>query len=236
LAFYGRSFKLGHKDNNKLGAPIKVWDGGPNPGPYTNASGFLSYYEICNMTKEEQWTMKYDDVGKVPYAFKNDQWVGYEDADSIAIKVKWLKDKGYGGAMIWAVDMDDFNTMCGPKNVLIKTIHGLLKDYTVPEPPPPITTTRPTWWRPPTTTQGTTTTTTPYTGPPTSPTTRAPLPEGQPDCSKGQEYYPHKDCTKYWRCIRNEAHEYKCQNGLHFNPLINNCDWPKNVNRDDCVV
>lgn len=225
IAFYGRSFKLGQKDVNGLGAPIKVWDGGPNPGPYTNASGFLSYYEICDMTKKEQWTMKYDDVGKVPYAYHDDQWVGYEDPDSIAIKMEWLKKKGYGGAMVWAVDMDDFHGICGTKNPLIHVMYDHLKDYEVPEPPPRVTTKGPSWWTPPTTEA--------YTGPPTPKPTP---PEGQPDCSEGKEYYPHKQCNKYWRCVMGEAQEITCPGELLWNTQIGNCDWAGAVHRDDCTM
>uniref|UniRef100_T1J8F4 chitinase n=1 Tax=Strigamia maritima TaxID=126957 RepID=T1J8F4_STRMM len=241
IAFYGRSFRLGSKDSNKPGAGIKTWGDGPDAGPYTNASGFLAYYEVCDLIQNQGWTKQYDDYGKVPYAYKEDQWVGYEDADSIAIKMKWLKEKGYGGAMIWAVDMDDFQTQCGGrKNALINTMYDHLKDYVVPEPPPRTTTPRVTFWpqwTPPVTSPRTTVTTPKYTGPPTTPTpkpTRPTPPPGQPDCSQGQQYFPHKICKKYWRCVMKQAFEYTCQSDLVYNPNINGCDWPKNVNRDDC--
>lgn len=51
VPFYGRTYTLGSKDNHGLRAPIKRWDknnGGGEPGPYTNASGFLAYYEVCS--------------------------------------------------------------------------------------------------------------------------------------------------------------------------------------------
>lgn len=55
----------------------------------------------------------WDDEMKVPYLVYGDQWVGFDDERSIRNKMHWLKSSGYGGAMVWTVDMDDFNgTSC----------------------------------------------------------------------------------------------------------------------------
>lgn len=59
-------------------------------------------------------TYIWDDEMKVPYLIAHDQWVGFDDERSIRNKMTWLKENGYGGAMIWTVDMDDFTgTVCG---------------------------------------------------------------------------------------------------------------------------
>ena len=70
VPFYGRTYTLGSKESTGLRAGIKKWEGGGKPGPYTNAKGFLAYYEICPHVagKGEKWTKAYDDIGKCPYA------------------------------------------------------------------------------------------------------------------------------------------------------------------------
>ena len=38
-----------------------------------------------------------------PYAYKNSEWVSFDDIDTIGQKIEILKDYKLGGAMIWAL-------------------------------------------------------------------------------------------------------------------------------------
>lgn len=101
---------------------------------------------------------------KVPYAFKENQWVGYDDKTSYEtkvvmclyknnaqflssdiphlsriknnakvfllffIQVHYLKTNSFGGAFVWALDLDDFNgEFCAQGNyTLIQYLRTLL--------------------------------------------------------------------------------------------------------------
>jgi len=116
LGTYGRSFKLVDINNNGIGTQA---NGDPPAGPYTKESGFLSYYEICDIMPKMDITKTDQSVVKAPYGYFKQAgvpvWVGYDDERSLYLKVEQvIKAKGLAGAMFWALDLDDFNgKSCG---------------------------------------------------------------------------------------------------------------------------
>jgi len=47
-----------------------------------------------------------------PYAHKDDQWVGYDDAGAVMDKAIYVSEEGLGGIMFWTIDNDDFRGAC----------------------------------------------------------------------------------------------------------------------------
>uniref|UniRef100_A0A3Q3NP32 chitinase n=1 Tax=Mastacembelus armatus TaxID=205130 RepID=A0A3Q3NP32_9TELE len=122
LAAYGRSFTLSSSSTD-VGAPA---NGTGEEGCYTGEEGFWAYYETCLYT--EGTTLHWITDQKVPYAITENQWVGFDDKNSLDIKVSYLKTNNIGGAFVWSLDLDDFRgEFCKQgKNPFINNLHNLL--------------------------------------------------------------------------------------------------------------
>lgn len=83
VPFYGRSFTLQYSNSSDVGSSIM---GPGKEGFYTHTSGMLAYFEICDKILNEGWTKHVDEAGS-PYIVNGDQWVGFDDVDSLTKKV-----------------------------------------------------------------------------------------------------------------------------------------------------
>ncbi|XP_042264034.1 acidic mammalian chitinase-like [Thunnus maccoyii] len=135
FATYGRTFRLSTQ-SSQVGAPTS---GPAAPGPFTREGGFWSYYEICTFLQGA--TVHWIEDQKVPYATKQNEWVGFDNKISFENKARYLKDNGFGGAFIWALDLDDFNgQFCGQGNYpLISYLRSLVASDLPPLPSPDTT-------------------------------------------------------------------------------------------------
>lgn len=205
LPTYGRTFTLANPNLTDIDAPAAR---GGKPGQYTKESGFLSFFEVCEMLKS-QATLVWDNEQMIPYAYKGDQWVGFDDPRSFKMKVQWLKQNGYSGIMIWSVDMDDFSGSCmGLRYPLIKSAKEELKGYYVPNLVESA--------------QGS--------------SLHASINAKDKDELQCEETDGHityhkdkKDCTMYYMCEGSRKHHMPCPQNLVFNQNDNVCDWPENV-------
>jgi chitinase len=104
LGFYGRSFQLADPSCYQPGC---LFLGGAAPGPCTDNSGTLSYFEIMDIIKEYDLTPYYDEENGVKWiTWNGDQWVSYDDFETFQQKISFANGLGLGGLLIWAVDLD----------------------------------------------------------------------------------------------------------------------------------
>uniref|UniRef100_A0A182IVC1 chitinase n=1 Tax=Anopheles atroparvus TaxID=41427 RepID=A0A182IVC1_ANOAO len=121
---YARTFTLADTANSALRAPST----GPGmAGPYTSQPGYLAYHEVCtHFLPGASWTRVWEGVQRVPYGFLGQQWIGYDDHESVTEKCSYVNSRNLGGAMLWSIDMDDFSGFCGSKFNLLQLINNCL--------------------------------------------------------------------------------------------------------------
>lgn len=100
----------------------------------------MAYYEICERIHKQGWHVVRDKKGRMgPYAYHKDQWVSFDDAPMIRHKSEFVKTMNLGGAMIWALDLDDFKNYCNCEEYpLLRTINRVLRNYPGPHPKCPL--------------------------------------------------------------------------------------------------
>ncbi|GLB40894.1 putative family 18 [Lyophyllum shimeji] len=103
IGFYGRTFTLANPSCNTAGCPMK---GGGNGGPCTGTSGYLAYGEIDYLIQTKGLKPKYNATSQTMVLTYDDQWIGYENPDTIANKLKYVIKRSMPGVLIWAADLD----------------------------------------------------------------------------------------------------------------------------------
>ncbi|KAK4886949.1 hypothetical protein RN001_003220 [Aquatica leii] len=125
IPIYGRSYTLKYNTQNTVGSPTT---GGGTPGPYTSEVGMLGYNEIYELLKTQSWTQKWDNVQKVPYMYKDNQWISYDNEISVAIKTNYSKSNNLGGVMVWSIETDPIDLVYTP-NLWYYTKMNFLLDH-----------------------------------------------------------------------------------------------------------
>ncbi|XP_075469783.1 acidic mammalian chitinase-like [Ascaphus truei] len=215
---YGRTFRNPNPSKCDVGIPVA---GAGSAGQYTREAGFWAYYEICNWLKGT--TVKWIADQKVPYACKDNEWVGFDNKQSYECKVKFLKEGGFGGAMVWAIDLDDFlGTFCNEgKYPLINHLKSLLEGSVTNCPGDPCDPSA----QPPPTPPGE------VTPPPTPPgeVTNPPGVEVDPNFCSGKTdgfYVNHANTNRFYQCAGGRTYPSQCAAGLVFDQSCTCCNWP----------
>uniref|UniRef100_A0A2K6RZB4 Chitotriosidase-1 n=1 Tax=Saimiri boliviensis boliviensis TaxID=39432 RepID=A0A2K6RZB4_SAIBB len=199
---YGRSFTLASSSDTRVGAPAT---GSGTPGPFTKEGGMLAYYEVCSWKGATKQRIQDQ---KVPYIFRDNQWVGFDDAESFKAKVSYLKQKGLGGAMVWALDLDDFaGFSCNQGQYPL--IQTLRRELNLPHVP-----------------SGTPEREVPTPGQPSEPE-HGPSPGQDSFCQgKADGLYPSpQERSSFYSCAGGRLFQQSCPTGLVFSSSCKCCTW-----------
>ncbi|XP_054713005.1 acidic mammalian chitinase-like [Uloborus diversus] len=109
---YGHTYKLLDPKLNYVGAPA------------TAGGADVTFTEACQFLASGA-TRVFDSESQVPYAFKDYDWISYEDKESILRKAKWIKSQGFGGAMTFDLNCDDYSLICDEASF---PLHRILYD------------------------------------------------------------------------------------------------------------
>ncbi|KZF20249.1 glycoside hydrolase family 18 protein [Xylona heveae TC161] len=104
MGFYGRSFTLSDPSCNTAGCPFSS---GGNPGPCSASAGTLMYSEIEDIVSAGATVTEDKDAGVAIVTWGGNQWVSYDNADTLKQKMDYANGKCLGGVMIWAASTDD---------------------------------------------------------------------------------------------------------------------------------
>ncbi|NWS61791.1 CHIA chitinase, partial [Chunga burmeisteri] len=221
---YGHDFNLQNPSDTAVGAPSS---GAGPAGPYTRQAGTLAYYEICTFL-DSGATQAWDAPQDVPYAYKGNEWVGYDNIKSFSIKVDWLKKNNFGGAMVWALDLDDFTgTFCKEgKYPLITTLKnglGQQNGNCVPstQPSSPVT-------EPPSNPGGSGSGSGSGTGSGSGSGSGSGGSAGSGFCA-GKANGIYADPTNkslFYNCLNGRTYVQNCSDGLVFDASCSCCNWP----------
>ncbi|KAL8597655.1 hypothetical protein ACOMHN_031590 [Nucella lapillus] len=224
MGLYGRSFTLDSASNYKVGAPASK---GGQAGQFTREAGFIAYYEVCDMIKAGGQVKEIPEQ-KVPFVHQGTQWVGYDSPDSLRMKVRYVKQNGFGGVMVWALPLDDFSgSHCGQGPFpLMHAINDecVQSTGTLNTQSPVVTTAQPS--------SGPGTQTPNQTPNPNLPSTTHQTQTihqtNQFSCGAQDGFYPSPNsCLEYFICASRISYAVRCADGLVFNADTGFCDWPE---------
>lgn len=102
LAYYSRGYTVADPNCNTVGCQ---WKGPSRPGQCTNFGGVHSLQEIQRLIPQLGVQPKLLAADMMKELKFGDQWIGYDDMETIAMKRQWASSHCFGGTMIWSVDM-----------------------------------------------------------------------------------------------------------------------------------
>ena len=101
---------------NRLAVGIPLYGRGfAVPEPYASTKGIPkaripngNYANLRKLQDDQGWTRRWDDETKNPWLISPDHSlvIGYDDAESVALKTEWVRQQGFRGVFFWQIGAD----------------------------------------------------------------------------------------------------------------------------------
>ena len=124
LPLYGRAWTL--QKTGRIEYGVKA-SGLAKPGVCTQEAGVLNQMEIKNLIGKN---FKVDKDTQTVIGWSGDQFVTFDNEETLGYKIDYFCQRGLGGVMTWAMSMDD-------DYKLMSFIHNKVASCSTPTPPTP---------------------------------------------------------------------------------------------------
>ncbi|KAL4909586.1 hypothetical protein BDW74DRAFT_174788 [Aspergillus multicolor] len=104
--FYGRAFTATSESCMEPGC---TYESAANKGPCSNENGILLNSEIVDIIEEKGLKPKLYKEAGVKVVHWDNQWVAYDDEETLELKAQFALGQALGGVMVWAVSHDTPN-------------------------------------------------------------------------------------------------------------------------------
>jgi chitinase len=108
---YGRGYTVSNESCNGLGCPFS---GPSKKGECTDSEGVMSIRQIKNLIKNKGIEPKYLKDSMMKQIAWDDQWIGYDDEETLVEKKDWADGYCFGGTMVWSIDFQEQYAMSTP--------------------------------------------------------------------------------------------------------------------------
>lgn len=100
---FGRGYRLA---DPRCHTPGCNSTGPSNPASCTNSPGIMSNIEINDLIKQKALKPQLVPNTMSKQITWDDQWIGYDDDETMNQKISWAAQHCFGGIMLWSVDMN----------------------------------------------------------------------------------------------------------------------------------
>ncbi|KAL8785611.1 MAG: hypothetical protein Q9213_003265 [Squamulea squamosa] len=103
LKNYGRGYTLADPKCTHAGCKVS---GPSKPGPCMGQAGILSNIEISDIAQQRHLKAQLVPNSMSKEISWEDQWIGFDDPETLAMKTHWAAENCLGGTVLWSLDMN----------------------------------------------------------------------------------------------------------------------------------